>query len=266
MAMKKASWFLVAAALVAAAPSACSSDKKSNGGVGGSGGEGGAGVTTGNGTTTTGNGGNGTTTTGNGGSTVSGPTTTGGPSCEGVIDGDCGACAEASCCAETSACGGDADCAGCVTGDTDPSVCDASATFQALLTCLQGSCTDQCFASSECNPVTAEGCDAAGGATCDMSSQGAFACFPPPNDAVVCGACDNQAGPFCGAGMSCFNAKCTHYCCTDADCGTGTCNLSQPVDGVGICVDAADDTQAACDSPAAPPSAGSCYTGKIAAP
>jgi hypothetical protein len=66
-----------------------------------------------------------------------------------------------------------------------------------------------------------------------------FVCYPPPNTATVCQTCDNSSanGPFCGPGTTCLNSSatatvCAHYCCTDADCGSGTCTtMVQGTDG-----------------------------------
>jgi hypothetical protein len=86
----------------------------------------------------------------------------------------------------------------------------------------------------ECNPVTNSPCAAADECDGDADNSGnsiGFVCFPGPNDATICGACDNQNGPFCGAGLTCFDfggatPLCAKYCCTDADCGAGKCTTS----------------------------------------
>jgi hypothetical protein len=78
----------------------------------------------------------------------------------------------------------------------------------------------------ECNPVTNGSCAATDECDGDADSNGnslGFVCFPGPNTATLCGACDNSAGPFCGGGMTCINEQCAKYCCTDADCGAGKC-------------------------------------------
>jgi hypothetical protein len=107
------------------------------------------------------------------------------------------------------------------------------------------------------------------GEACDLNSSGVFACFPPPNDAAMCAACSNANGPFCAPGFHCNEdangGKCAHYCCTDGDCGTGTCDMTSLMlpNGVGICLGKATGdagaSLASCDSPTTPPSGGSCY-------
>lgn len=118
--------------------------------------------------------------------------------------------------------------------------------------------------TASCNPVTNEPC--AAGEACDASNNDTFQCFPPPNDANVCGMCDNMNGPFCKGGHGCAAKNgCAKYCCDDGDCGTGTCvktnGENQPlwpgVD-VGVCLDAMGN--AACDAPGVPPSNGACIT------
>lgn len=101
-----------------------------------------------------------------------------------------------------------------------------------------------CVSGGSCNPVTGFGCNLAAGETCDHSDQnGGYACYPPPNNAVLCGACNGSSGPYCKAGMGCSSTaqlgKCYRYCCIDADCGvTGTCVTTPKAGGVGVCLDA----------------------------
>jgi hypothetical protein len=100
-----------------------------------------------------------------------------------------------------------------------------------------GSCID---VGSACNPVTGAGCDVAGGQTCDFNSGlGSFQCFDPPNDALLCGACGNVAGPFCAAGATCDSntgGACHRYCCGDGDCGASGVCVDFVRDVVGVCV------------------------------
>ena len=75
----------------------------------------------------------------------------------------------------------------------------------------------------ECNPVTNEPCDTAAGEACDFAGPNAFACYGG-NEASLCEACD-QENVFCFGTMTCDTEAglCTKYCCSDGDCGTGTC-------------------------------------------
>ena len=98
--------------------------------------------------------------------------------------------------------------------------------------------------TSECNPVTNEPCDTAAGEACDglQVEEGVFVfiCYPPPNDGLLCDECDYSGGSFCAGTTTCAAAgvptgtagQCTRYCCSDADCGTGTCVTE--VDGVSV--------------------------------
>jgi hypothetical protein len=125
----------------------------------------------------------------------------------------------------------------------------------------------------ECNPVTGAGCPS-DGSSCDLdSTTGMFACFGPPNTAVVCGSCDDTT-TFCGSGLTCVlpanstQGSCYQYCCTDADCGAGgTCDTTlaklvlqpaNPKDAVGLCV---SGNGPACSPPTTPPSGGTCVGG-----
>jgi hypothetical protein len=181
---------------------------------------------------------------------------------------DCDACAHTNCCTEISDCAGDDVCSSCVgtlTGD-----CFTDAPFIALESCVTQDCPAECTPPNQCNPITNEGCGTTGDA-CDVGvflGLPYFTCFVPPNDAVVCGACNdnNPNGPFCSGGSTCFEneATCSRYCCDDGDCGTGTCDMSQFQGlGVGTCItgSAASATpKSACDAPATSPSKGSCVT------
>jgi hypothetical protein len=107
-----------------------------------------------------------------------------------------------------------------------------------------------------CNPVTNDGCT--DGAACDFTQDpdtgqnNGFDCYAGPNDATVCQACDLMAvmAPFCAGGTTCFAVTpgaamgaCAKYCCTDADCGSGTCQTMGPTGplfaaatSLGVCV------------------------------
>jgi hypothetical protein len=87
-------------------------------------------------------------------------------------------------------------------------------------------------AGAPCNPVTNIPC--AAGLTCDSTVDSnndisGFACFGGPNEAALCEACNTATtGPLCTGGLVCANVTgdvqaCAHFCCTDADCGTGRC-------------------------------------------
>jgi hypothetical protein len=94
-----------------------------------------------------------------------------------------------------------------------------------------------CYPSTPCNPMTSAGCTGAGSA-CDIGASG-FECYPPPNDVALCGTCGEAEG-FCVAGAVCIESKCMHYCCTDADCGSGKC-YDIPLNGVTVPVKACLD-------------------------
>lgn len=129
-----------------------------------------------------------------------------------------------------------------------------------------------------CNPVTNLGCS--GTDECDIvaaqdtQEYAGFQCFPAgaTDGAKPCDACDGKAKIYCLGTMTCgtafgLDSKCTHYCCNDGDCGTGTClatsssgDLIPDQKGLGICTDTATKKLAACDAPAVSPSKGSCVT------
>ena len=186
------------------------------------------------------------------------------PMCEGFLNpSDCVTCLETSCCAELAACGEDGTCLDCATGSaTDPTVCEdaaVAALIEGLNTCLESNCNDECIPKSECNPITNAGCTAAG-SSCDLSNNGTFVCFDPPNDALCGATCSNSAGPFCSPGTTCNETKCTPYCCDDADCGAnGTCQATG-VSNIGVCIPKTAGELAVCDGPKPVTSGGSCYT------
>lgn len=253
--MKNYAWILLTGGLVsfAFASGAC------GGGGGDTGGAGGTAPTTSSSTTTT--------TSSSVATTASTGSGSGGSCAEsGWFADACETCMTGSCCQEIIDCQGETDCSDCVTGDGDPTACQSNTLFVALATCFQGPCSDACIPKSACNPVTNEGCNSGAGEACDLANQdgsSVFVCFPAPNETALCDTCSNASGPFCKAGTHCnedaSGGKCTAYCCTDADCGTGKCDLTLMPNGVGICVGANAEI-ASCDSPAAPPSGGSCYT------
>lgn len=204
-------------AALATVGSACSDDTATNTGgspQGGFGGESGPGPTTG---------------------TMPSPTTGTqmNNECMGLGDpwGACGACIERLCCDELQnvvenlmgswdqdlgKCAGDCD--DCATQAFPVDfACDAPAVPQA-----KGACVS-IGGSFLCNPVTNEGCDDEG-ASCDNNGIGFnFACFPSGNVNDVCAPCGADADDFCLPGLTCAGGICTKYCCSDSDCGSGTC-------------------------------------------
>lgn len=195
--------------------------------------------------------------------------------CSGVLAaGTCNECLQAACCAEAAACKRDGDCVECArTHDTGSSACQDGATraaLGALSACLDARCASACATQDTCNPVTNGGC--LNGAGCDLGAEMPpfnFTCYPPPFGAGLCEACEPGSvnGPFCDPTLTCVRATktCARFCCTDADCGSGTCEidpmkafqgaLANAGDHVGICLLGG---QPACDAPATAPSKGTC--------
>lgn len=163
-------------------------------------------------------------------------------SCSGLVnkgDPDCGKCNETSCCAQVKACSAIKNCISCVFDpNVDPNLCGDAALQKAaddLVNCATCNCAKVC-GLQQCNPVTNEPCDTKSGESCDFDGNTGYICYPPPNDAKVCEACDNSNGPYCGPGLSCLqDGGCAHYCCNDGDCGTGTCDIAKG-DTVGVCL------------------------------
>jgi hypothetical protein len=115
------------------------------------------------------------------------------------------------------------------------------------------------------------------GEACDLGDgffDPIYTCLPRSAPAMLCGSCDNHAGPFCAGTTYCLtdtmglNGKCARYCCDDGDCGGGKCDQSNvPVPGtVGLCMDAIGagiDPTCASDGggpPTMAPSNGACFT------
>lgn len=198
--------------------------------------------------------------------------------CHGVFaPGDCSTCLEASCCGEIAACTADDKCFACFTGQVPLDQCHAASTeaaLQQMIGCQGAKCVEACTPKDTCNPVTSAGCEADPGSACDLGGTGTFQCFPPPNDAKLCQTCAPASGQYCVSGMTCLMPVnvCAKYCCTDADCGQGTCwhdatrifgaPLALSEDDVGVCVvkkpDPGENPKPACDVAAAPPSGGDC--------
>lgn len=106
--------------------------------------------------------------------------------------------------------------------------------------------TGACFADwqtvgHDCDPFTNDGCMA--GELCDFNG-GYFTCYPVEGtEGEVCAACDNINGPHCLLGSTCDSnndvGKCSRFCCTDADCGTGGACVALGIGGVtniGVCL------------------------------
>jgi len=63
---------------------------------------------------------------------------------------------------------------------------------------------------AECNPVTNDPCNTAGGGVCDVvytnGELNGFKCYQPPNNQGVCDSCVGSNGPFCKGANTCFTA------------------------------------------------------------
>jgi len=118
--------------------------------------------------------------------------------------------------------------------------CTLPSTFPSGGSCVTVVAANDAGTGVQCNPVTNAPC--ASGYACDVAAPAGtitgFECYPPPNTALVCGACDDST-TFCAGGETCFSgAECAHYCCTNADCGAGKCTTGgfAPVaPSLGIC-------------------------------
>jgi hypothetical protein len=207
------------------------------------------------------------------------PAECGGP----LYSSKCDACLQANCCQQVSDCLGNNPCGTyCMFGVMPPSPdCNAGVAgtyFADLTTCLTKNCAAACGESSYCNPVTHNGCPS-DGTQCELVYPGIFACIPPGGlPAQICQPCNFTVGPYCGSGLRCdiTSLQCARYCCTDADCGTGRCELNQNVvfgystanstNMVGLCLMQDSAAGPACDAPGIfpgipPPSGGMCFQG-----
>jgi hypothetical protein len=205
------------------------------------------------------------------------PSTGEAPSCDGLyLSAKCDACLKETCCAAVGECDANVTCMkACVFGvSPSPPECNAGQTkglLDAFGKCMTGPCAAQCV-QDQCNAVTSNGC-LTSEAGCDLVYPGMFVCLPFISPTPICGACDNLNGPYCGAGLRCHpgSGTCARYCCNDADCGTGRCELDPMLafgtplavaaDKVGVCVSTAPGGGAACDAPAVSPSGGACAGG-----
>jgi hypothetical protein len=212
-------------------------------------------------------------------SSVAASTTTGTGvvACSGsFFGGSCDACLKKSCCKELGACDEDGACMfDCVFNVLpSPPECSASPTSTLLDSfgqCMSTNCATECT-KDQCNAVTVSGCPDPTQFNCELVFGGMFVCFQLEfMPATQCQPCDNLYGPYCGSGLRCHaSGTCARYCCSDADCGTGRCELdpmkafgaplANAADKVGVCV-TMDGTTAACDAPAMSPSGGTCFGG-----
>jgi hypothetical protein len=148
----------------------------------------------------------------------------------------CGACLESQCCSELeesideltqelfdcsqTECGPECYAEGETPAEVGTAECAAAAEPAAEGACVPAGLVAQC------NPVTNEPCNTAGGEACDQAQGGFFTCFAPPNDTPACDECSNSNGPFCLPGHTCVGTAgttCAKYCCEDSDCAPGTC-------------------------------------------
>jgi hypothetical protein len=153
--------------------------------------------------------------------------------------------------------------AGCDAGSAAPADAgvDAASAFACTVPATPpsgGSCVTTGTSAVSCNPVTNAGCSA--GQACDITADSSeditgFTCFDGPNDALLCEPCGVTGGASCAGGLSCANVNatwlaCAHYCCSDADCGSGHCQTTDTdgrslfgmvASGLGFCASAAID-------------------------
>lgn len=206
-------------------------------------------------------------------------------SCKGVLRaGVCTDCLTAACCDEMIACRNEPLCMPCFLGQlADGEVCEASAVealVTALVACSESRCAVGCATQDFCNPVTNDGCG--DGGACDVGGDGTgpanFVCYLGPNPRGLCEPCgEEDESQYCGALYTCHIDvnKCARFCCDDADCGSGVCELDPNIvyagvlananDKIGVCLtehptDGGFGTPA-CDAPAVSPSKGACGGG-----
>lgn len=162
--------------------------------------------------------------------------------------------------------------------ECENSLCAELPPGTACVTCYATNCADElqaCGAAVRpdvlCNPVTGEPCRP--GEACDRiqpypGTVSGFLCFPPPADATLCERCNIGGGPFCASTLTCVGSGgglsganvCARYCCTDEDCGAGTCikgTFAPATPELGVCSDATGAIPG-CEVADVPPSGGSC--------
>ncbi|MCA9592408.1 MAG: hypothetical protein KC776_03830 [Myxococcales bacterium] len=88
-----------------------------------------------------------------------------------------------------------------------------------------------------CNPVDNSPCSSTAGAACDLSNAPGLECFPDGNTAQPGASCDPNNGLYCIGGYTCGQSNtCEKWCCSDSDCGGGTCTALDPnVGTLGSC-------------------------------
>ena len=192
----------------------------------------------------------------------------------------CDACLQSSCCQEISDCLNEITCGSyCMFGvlPLGPECTSPGPTkdaFDPAVACMKTKCAEECLLPDLCNPITHNGCPNDGTA-CEFVFPGNFVCIPPiDTPSSICQACNFTTGPYCGSGLRCDPAtlKCGRYCCTDADCGSGHCELDQnlafgystanPGDLVGLCMAMAVGAGPVCDAAPIPSlSGGTCFAG-----
>jgi hypothetical protein len=113
----------------------------------------------------------------------------------------CGQCAEGQCCAELTACDGNPDCVACL-GQNPPAGCDTNPQIQAINTCLDNSCAQECggqmgtdicgqgvFLTNGMMPLEACNMCVDGACCATMELQNCVADAASGNDAQTCWGC-----------------------------------------------------------------------------
>ncbi|HRI65836.1 MAG TPA: hypothetical protein PK156_16430 [Polyangium sp.] len=201
------------------------------------------------------------------------------PNCaQTLFPGECDACLQNECCQELADCSTNSTCLNICIKNLLPysPECTTVAANKTLLdgftSCMMTKCSDKCPPPDGCNPVTHNGCTF-DGSSCDFVYPGRWDCYGAVGTpAAICQPCDFYQSPYCGSGLHCHPAskQCARYCCSDADCGTGHCELDpmiafgadvvRPDNLVGICLTMAND-KPSCDAPLMPMSTGDCFKG-----
>ncbi|HZF55530.1 MAG TPA: hypothetical protein VE093_43250 [Polyangiaceae bacterium] len=110
-----------------------------------------------------------------------------------------------------------------VCNNGSPKVADAcDQAFVTYVACLVTSCYKDLGA---CNPLL-DSCPE--GRVCDPGD-GAFYCRSASSPVPRGEDCDNS--PACEHGTTCFFGRCTAFCCSDSDCGFGSCKYQATLSG-----------------------------------